>query len=707
MDFYEIAQLMSKSFWLDGLSNLRKMVEDQQVTKDKFNYIKQYLNYFIRQNKKGRALNWLLLGLLLDQDRTIRFIRREGILRASKYDYNSDILKFLSSKIINNTDELSLKPENSSYFKSVDNLLFISTTVRKMKTNIIKELKERKPNIVKDLLATTEILFMKNYRNNQRRDSEDIEFYFRGEICEAISYLIYMYDEYVSIDNECFYNLDENYVLQFKHQDIVKEACKIKAYKAYEIYIDHYDYSCSRINHELKLYPPTVDFEKAMQYGYIFHELQSYNLYFKNTNKYIDKAQSLERLASVLSESLSSKLIVRKKEPIERFIFKFPDTDQLRLLLNSEQFFFEEIMLLTENCKDLFSDFNTLCNFKVFKSLTLFDLIKANRLFHFIRIFFTSYVEKFFETEPDLVVRSLVPVYDFEKITYMLSIVLDDFKIQDFFNLFIWDKNKRSILDLQYSPLLATSSHLIFPIHIYLFSNLLRNSLFAINKRIFDTGKSDPMTQMLVKVLKNNFDFVEYDIKFKFSGYEGDIDIIAIQDNYIFIFECKRTLLPGDVYELRTIYDNIISGANQLSKIKSAFSNNIFQQYLSKKLNCSIDNSKHVVTCIIMGNRMLSGYKCNNHPVRGLYEVANFIYSGEVEFRDGKFSLWDNNYFTPKDLYKYLEQDSYHKLVFDSMHEHNLVYRFDNYTITHNSFYLNFELLFQKYNNNYHINNKI
>lgn len=703
MEFDEITKLISRSFWLDHLSDLKKLIAGHDLTQKNFSHLLQTLTQLIIAGKKGRALNWLLLGLLLDQDRTIHGIKRNGLLRASRYDYNINILKFLSSNIVNSIDDLSLKTENSQYFQSLDNLLSISSIVKNMKLDIIKELKSRRPNVVKDLLATLEILFMKHYRNVQRKNSEDIGFYFRGEICEAISYLIYLYDEHIGIDVDCFNHMDEKSVLQFLHQDIVIEACKIKAYNEFEIFIDYYGYSCLQSEDNILLQPPTEYFEKALQHGYIFNELQSYNLFFSHAPRYIDEVLSLEKLVSDLSEKLSSELIERKKEPIERFIFKLPDIDQLRELLNSEQFFFEEIMVLTENCKELFSDFESLCDFKVYNNLTLFDLLKIHRLFQFIRIFFSRHLEKYFEAEPDIVVRSLVPVYSFENFTGILSIVIDKEKVQDFFDIFLWDKEKRSVLDLQYQPILPSDSHLIFPIHVYLFSNFLRNTLFAIKRRLHDPGTADPMTKLMVKLLSDKSDRVDSQVGFKCAEYEGDIDIISMHGDYIFIFECKRALLSGDVYELRTIYDHIVKAAEQLSKIKAAFSNQKFREYISQKLGWPIDGSKKVVSCIIMGNRMMSGYRCNGHPVRGFYELANFIYSGEVAFRDGKFCQWEGDEFSPKDLYEYLEKDSFHSLIFDSMFPHDIVYGFSKYTIRYKSFYTNYETIFQKYKENFQV----
>ena len=697
MNFSEIEKLISKSFWLDKLHELKELTSNYVLTKRNFRKIVLNLTDLINKGRKGRALNWLILGLLLDQDKMIHAIKRDGIFRASRYGYDSGMISFLTKGVVKNVNELNLGPEDSEYFVSLDTLLSLTPEIRSAQRYIIKEIRSRRKTLVKDLLATLEILFMKGYRNLHRDKSSQIGFYFRGEISEAISYILYMYDDIFGIDNDCFVNMNEDAVLKFFHEDIVVVACKIKKYQEFEIDIDYFNYTCLDENGLIVITPPSDNFEKALQHGYVFNEIQSYNLFFSESPKWVDKALSIEGLVSNLYEKFSDVLIERKTEPVERFIFKLPVIEALTEMLNEEKFFFEEIMILTDSSKELFTNFDIICEFKIYNNLTFFDLLKIHRLFQFMRIFFCTHLNKFMKSEPEIVVRSLVPVYSTENISGILGIVIEEDKVQDFLDLFLWNPEKRRVLDLQYQPILSSGTHVIFPMHIYLFSNFLRNTLFAIKKRLHEPDSADPMSAAFTKLLKERFDRVEDQIEYDFSGYKGDIDIIAMKDNFVFIFECKRAMLSGDIFELRTIYDHITKGADQLSKIKTAFEDKDFALYMSQKLDWPFDDKKIIVTCIVMGNRMFSGYRCQDYPVRGFYELANFVYSGEILFKDGVFFQWRGDTFDPVDLYDYLENDSLHKLIFDCMFPKDIDYKYIKGTIRHKSFYTNYEAIFDKY----------
>jgi len=318
-----------------------------------------------------------------------------------------------------------------------------------------------------------------------------------------------------------------------------------------------------------------------------------------------------------------------------------------------------------------------------------------------MRIFFCTHLNKYLKSEPAIVVRSLVPVYSIDNMSGILSIVIEKDKVKDFFDLFLWDPEKRRVLDLQYQPILSSGAHVIFPMHIYLFSNFLRNTLFAIKKRIHNPDSADPMSTALTELLKENFDRVEDQVEYDFSGYRGDIDIIAMKDDFIFIFECKRAMLSGDIFELRTIYDHVTKAADQLSKIETALEDEDFASYMSEKLKWSFDDQKTIVTCIVMGNRMFSGYRCQDHPVRGFYELANFVYSGEILSKEGAFFQWQGETFDPDDLHDYLANDSLHNLQFSCMFPKDIDYKYVKKSIRHKSFYTNYEAIHDKYKENF------
>jgi hypothetical protein len=196
------------------------------------------------------------------------------------------------------------------------------------------------------------------------------------------------------------------------------------------------------------------------------------------------------------------------------------------------------------------------------------------------------------------------------------------------------------------------------------------------------------------------------DISYKFKGQEGEIDIIAVIDNYLFVFECKNSLHPTSPFELRTSYDYIRKGAKQLSNFRNNWKEQSFKDYLSSRFKCSLPSELH--TCIVTGNRMFSGWREQGHSIRLIYELRNIVQSGKISAKlldvsdktlEGQTSrvwkVWKGDTFNVEDIIEYIEKDSLHQCYFDSMSikdENRIGYN----TITRKTYEFDVEKFFQQ-----------
>jgi len=163
------------------------------------------------------------------------------------------------------------------------------------------------------------------------------------------------------------------------------------------------------------------------------------------------------------------------------------------------------------------------------------------------------------------------------------------------------------------------------------------------------------------------------------------------------IVEAKNTLLPGNIFELRTTYDNLLKAASQLSKIKCAISTPSFANYLSKKIGWEINADQQICTCIVLANRLFSGYRIEGHAVRSIFELAHFINEGTVLYQDGNtFQLWEGNEFQGKDLENYIVNDNFHKLEYELMKETVIKYPFSKFTYDVHTYVANYEHFAEK-----------
>lgn len=149
-------------------------------------------------------------------------------------------------------------------------------------------------------------------------------------------------------------------------------------------------------------------------------------------------------------------------------------------------------------------------------------------------------------------------------------------------------------------------------------------------------------------------------IHYSHNGKSGEIDAIAILDNHMFVFECKNSLHPCDIFKLRTSYDHIKKASSQLTVFRDLFNNDInFKKYFLAKLNFNPSSNMFVKTAIVMGNRMFTGLILDNHIICNIFELTKFITDGKITKNGQDLSLWETDILRSDDLGKYLSDNSY------------------------------------------------
>lgn len=165
------------------------------------------------------------------------------------------------------------------------------------------------------------------------------------------------------------------------------------------------------------------------------------------------------------------------------------------------------------------------------------------------------------------------------------------------------------------------------------------------------------------------------------------LDGMAIMDDYLFIFECKNTLHPTDMFQLRTSYDYIKKGGAQLTFFRNSFASDL-KEKLSRKLGIDLSGITKVITAIIMGNRMFSGYMIDNNIVCNVFELSSFIATGKINIAGEVISLWKSDTFHKEDLAEYLGQNSYIRKRMCALTQYDKCFNFKKHTLVLKSYYL-------------------
>ena len=145
--------------------------------------------------------------------------------------------------------------------------------------------------------------------------------------------------------------------------------------------------------------------------------------------------------------------------------------------------------------------------------------------------------------------------------------------------------------------------------------------------------------------------------KYTYGGNRGEIDLLVIYDDFLLFVECKNPILPTDAFSMRNNYDYIQKAAKQLANMEKAFSNISFQNDFLKSHSIEYKH-REILSCIVMGNRLFSGYSYKGYPVRCIHELISFMYSGDVNYicddQIIKEHIWDDINLSMQDIKKYL-----------------------------------------------------
>lgn len=234
---------------------------------------------------------------------------------------------------------------------------------------------------------------------------------------------------------------------------------------------------------------------------------------------------------------------------------------------------------------------------------------------------------------------------------------LDDGKVDDFLELMSWCSGSGTYLDLQYTPIIRLDGHAAILFACHLHSDLIRNLLMRSRVRMYASGQQDPISDELAEVLRLHTDKVRTHVNYNDGALSGELDVVALVDETLFIFECKNTLLPCSAFEQRVLYDHLEKASAQLERISVLLQRDDFRETFARGLRWGPGMWTSVRYVIVPSVRLFSGIDYCGFPVRHFRELVNFIrcgrgflaYQGEFEV-----DFWGGQSFSGALLQEYL-----------------------------------------------------
>lgn len=480
------------------------------------------------------------------------------------------------------------------------------------------------------------------------------------EISEAVSYLIHIFTEEKGFRPQTSKWLDVDYILSGKIERLILLACQRNMILEWEFQADCLGYALEAGEKTIRFYNPGSQLEKSFRIGLIKTSMQEQLSAMQSME---DSPFSLHGLAKELFTRLGDTVFewCGEDKLFQRYRMKFPS--QLLEPLRPEkengalELFQEERMELDFADHELTFRSVDISKLMVTSHCSVVDCILFKRFF--ILVHFSLHC--LFEKEQDVrkVLPSLVPVMPETQLLALIEQFVDGReKAEELLDLLTWSGQGK--LDLQYTPIIKTdANHCYVATDILCFSNIARNGLvWARAKNIpaaNSDGQNDPLELFCKKIFREcSFPYqTRSNIQYTYHGQQGEIDFLAWSDSRIYIFECKKAILPSSSHEIRATYEHIQKASLQLDMSSAALQDETVQETYFSQWGISPGN-RTVHTCILLGNRLFAVPNGMRHSVRYAYELDMILTSGTVNSTQGQWSCWSGEQFSDEDLARYL-----------------------------------------------------
>ena len=638
----------------------------------------------------------LLLGFALNKNSFDKAVKRIGVLRHSNYlEVSKSPVSLYCKYLINSKELLNLSNIEVLHFTSLINFERGFFELKKLYDSITKELlkiknKRKKKNqlpesFIKSLLAYSEFVFAKGHTGHpEERIIQGLEYFNKEQILEATSFLVSRWDKLIGIKKKDLYLIDFSLIKSNRIKNILFLASKYKYLCELEIKIESFGFCCDiSTNNKILIYSKNNNLGKCECIHNIIANAQR-NADFRKFSHDYPNLFTDEKFYSTLKEKFPDSLEL-KKYPIPRYILKVAEPI-INFAFNREEFLLtkEELFQVYHISKELFLLENQIENFKIKEELTIKEFIRLKRIFGlFCYLLTKDIIENKDEDNDELLLNALCQTLSKEQLYNFLSYSnATEADIETFLDIIVWESGFDDFLDLQYTPLLYVDENfLILPAITYM-SNLVRNLFKSESKKgnNINKRKTDLYNSLVVQLtgILQNFGFTcltEIEIKFKNNGKtKSDIDILAIYQKNVFIFECKDSIYSTSSFEDRTVYRAIFKASEQLAYSCTAIKDKEFINSFNKKHNLEIDETFKVFGIILTTNRRFWGLHLNKYPVRNFNEITSLLNKGiwtfGIDENISEKKIWKGEKFQVDDLIRFIEEDKCpHNKIYDSMIE--------------------------------------
>lgn len=660
---------------------------------------KRYLDELkaaLERNQHRDAVAIALGMLLAATDDFVATVRKLGLLRASRYGYNVKCLAAVIAAMRGAGARMGVSVTSLGYLESVSNLQWLAPEAGRVRRRIVTTLRARRSVAIKTVLALVNQLFAHYWIADLDASTSRLEAYSSEEVAEALSTLLEIHrKEFGWL--QVWQHADDNLVdkLSGAYTALLIDALKLNEYTNAEVLLDGLPYRAVLTSTgEVKISSIDPEFERAVRLGYVQSDVQALIRGTRvNTEAQKRNIPTLRAwVDDAFGRGMDRQFHIREW-PRRRIVFELNLNSSIGMMLTSEVLLVEECAALATLDADTFGD-GELSEIRLTENLTVRDVLKAQRVFRLIGEGYTRRLaDVSVDERPLLAVRSVAPIMKRQQLVEALARVIGQSAAEDFVSLLTLHDGRERI-EIQYAPLLAIEDYIAFAPSVVAMSNLVRNLVRGNGLQPIDPPPTDQMQEAVLQALREAGFLAGAEVKPQVQG-TPETDIVAWRDGHLFLIECKNAYHPCTTHELRNSYWHLEKGERQLDKRQLALSDPRAQAKLFSQLGWNAAPGATTHTCLVTANRMFSGYKIGQHPVRQARELINVLSSGELSDQDGNVLelFWKGTAFQIDDLIDYLRGGSIVQRQMRAMLPTRETYDFEGKRLTLESFRLDLETL--------------
>lgn len=618
------------------------------------------LRVAIRRNRTGRALSAArVLLVLLGPDKAIARLKREGILRASTFDFDTRAVGNVIADWIDNATSYGLNLVDVGYLTSTATLFGLALPLRKLFHHIVGQLESSGELVINSLLSEVDASICYPQRHGLS-DSDEKEIT-HEELAEAFSYILTIYHRRKTGAMGVLGIPSRDAGYSFQYRSLLTAAINICRYLEVEVQIESLPFRAVRENDNIRVEAIDPALERSIRIGYFQKEMrQHFDRHRLENGRVENKILSVSVFTKDFFSAHGNMLAQLQQSPIPRFRLLLPMYPELVDKLSGDTLFLEDTVMVESLAWEEYIEPEEVLSAIVAGSVTVFDLLRVQRLFKFMHLGLVDAVARHvpFSEQAGLYRTSCLPTFSHANMIQMLAHVVGTSKASAVLTMLTANLAAPN-LDIYYTPLISVRGYYMVPLGIMSNVNIARNLLCRLQSRMVPVGpdRIDRMQLELALALRKAGFRVAEEIKLTVGQNKLEVDLLAWRDDHVFIFECKNTYHPCNIFELRTSYEGMAKASTQLTVRKEWLVDPANQRSVFDRLGWAMPASLTVHTCIALGNRVFNGHLfAGLHPVRQVHEMCSLLGYGYVETYEGvRHRLWNREVFTVEDLIAHLE----------------------------------------------------